>query len=138
MGPMLLLPRGVLSMGDANEWDLALSGEMAGPMLVVGPTLADEVSVKDKYHGFTESKWCETVNENLDDEHDPILPFEDIEEGLNLSDAALGYAVKSLNSKDSSKSSDDTTMVNGARSTNVFTPYKNRKNIKLYVLTMHQ
>lgn len=100
------------------------AGPRVGPTLADDPTLADEVSVNDKYHGFTESKWCETVNENLDDEHDPILPFEDIEEGLNLRDAALGYAVKSLNSNDSSKSSDDTTIVNGARSTNVFTPYK--------------
>lgn len=95
----------------------------AGPRLVVvGPTLADDVSANDKYHGFTESKWCDTVNENLDEEHDPTLPFEGIEDGLNLRDAALGYELKSLNSNDSSKSSDDTTIVSAAKSTNVFTP----------------
>lgn len=64
------------------------------------------------------------MNENREDEHGPILAVDDATDaGLNLRDAALGYVEKSLNSNASSKSIDDTTMVNGASSTNAFTPY---------------
>lgn len=129
---MSTLPRGILAAGDANEKDLALTGEMrAGPNTggLVGPTLDADVSVKLRYHGFTESKWCATVKENREEEHDPILAVDDgIEEGSNRREEARGYDVKSLNSSDSSKSSDDTIIVRGDSSTNGLTPYDYQKS----------
>ena len=56
---MLMLPRGVLAAGDANEKDLALSGEIRdGPKGegLVGPTLDDDVSVRLRCQGLRESK----------------------------------------------------------------------------------
>lgn len=81
---------------------------MAGPEKAcegfVGPTFDADVSVNDRYQGFKESKWCETVNENLDEEHDPSLADDgtDKDDESKRSDAARGYKVKSLNSSDSS------------------------------------
>lgn len=86
-----MLPRGVLAVGDANEKDLALADEMrAGPTTkdgLVGPTLDADVSVKLRYQGLTESKWWATVNENREEEHDPILAVDD---GLNRREEARG------------------------------------------------
>lgn len=123
---MSMLPRGVLATGEAKEKDLALRGEMVGPDKLdegfVGPTFDADVSVNERYQGFNESKWCDTVNENLEEEHEPSLAADDTDEGSKRRDAARGYDVKSLNSSDSSKSSDDTTVVNDESSTNGFTP----------------
>lgn len=120
----LMLPR---AAGDANENDRALTGDMrAGPITdegVVGPTLGADVSVKVRCHGLRESKWWDTVKENLEEEHEPILAVGGTREGSNRRDEARGYAVKSLNSNDSSKSSDDITMVIGDSSTNGLTPF---------------
>lgn len=120
-------PRGVLAAGDAKESDLALSGEIrAGPSIegegLVGPTFEPDVSANERYQGFKESKWWETVNENREDEHDPIFAVDGIEEGSNRSDEARGYDEKSLNSRDSSKSSEETTIVAGDNSRNGRTP----------------
>lgn len=116
-----------LAEGDAKEWDLALRGEMAGPNRasdeVLEPTLDPDVSVNERCQGLSESLWCETVKENLEEEHEPILADPGTFDGSNRRDAALGYDVKSSNSKDSSKSSDEITVVNGESSTNGFTPY---------------
>lgn len=128
---MLMLPRGVLEAGDANERDLALYGEMrAGPRGdgLVGPTLEDDVSPKERYQGLRESKWCCTVKENLEEEHEPILAVDLIDEESKRSDEALGYDAKSLNSRDSSKSNDDTTIIAVDSSTNGRTPYKISSN----------
>jgi hypothetical protein len=91
--PPLMLPRGVLAAGDANEKDRALSGEMrAGPSGegLVGPTLEADVSARLRYQGLSESKWCETVKEKREDEHEPILAVEFKEEGSNRSEDARG------------------------------------------------
>jgi hypothetical protein len=88
-----MLPRGVLATGDAKEKDLALRGEMrAGPReeRFVGPTFDADVSVKVRCQGLRESKWWDTVKENLDEEHDPILAVELIEEGSNRREEARG------------------------------------------------
>ena len=56
---MLMLPRGVLAAGDANERDLALSREIRAGRKgdgLVGPTLDADVSVKVRYQGLTESE----------------------------------------------------------------------------------
>lgn len=56
--PLIVL-NGVLASGDANESDLALSGEMAAEPRGVGPmgsALEADVSVMLRYHGFKESK----------------------------------------------------------------------------------
>lgn len=89
----LMLPRGVLADGDANERDRALSGEMrAGPIGegLVGPTFAADVSVKVRYHGLSESKWWDTVKANLEEEQEPIFAVDLIDEGSNRRDEALG------------------------------------------------
>lgn len=57
------------------------------------------------------------------EEQEPILAVEGTEEGLNRSDEARGYDIRSLNSIESSKSSEQTIVVNGDNSTNGFTPY---------------
>lgn len=139
----MLLPIGVLAAGDAKESDLALSGEIrAGPSRegdgLVGPTLEDDVSVNVRYHGFRESKWWETVNENREDEHDPIFAADGIEEGSNRRDDARGYDEKSLNSKESSKSREDTTIVAGDSSRNGRTPCNHQfQNIKRHSTNKH-
>lgn len=79
---------------------------MAGPMeeefVDVGPTLDDDVSVSDRYQGFRESKWWETVKENLDEEQGPSFAVSP-DEGWKRIDAARGYdVVRPLNSSDSS------------------------------------
>lgn len=89
------LPGGVLAAGDANEKDRAFKGEMrAGPTRVedvpVGPTFDADVSVNVRYQGLSESRWWETVNENLDEEHAPILAVDGTEEELNRRDEARG------------------------------------------------
>lgn len=122
-----MFPRGPLATGEANEYDLPLKGEIAGPenedkLLFVGPTFDDDVSASDKYHGFRESRWCETVNENLEEEHEPSFAEDEIDEGSNRRDAARGYEDMSLYSSDSSKSSEDTIVVNDESSTNGFIP----------------
>lgn len=87
----LMIPRGALAAGDAKEKDRALSGEIsAGPNGVVGPTLDDDVSVKVRCQGLSESKWWETVKENLDEEQEPILAVDLIEDVSNLRDEARG------------------------------------------------
>lgn len=88
-----MLAGGVLAAGDANEKDRALSGEIsAGPKEdgVVGPTFEADVSVKLRYQGFSESKWCETVNEKREDEHEPILAVDFKDEGSNRREDARG------------------------------------------------
>lgn len=90
-----MLPGVVLAAGDAKERDRALSGEMsAGPReeywVVVGPTLEADVSAKLRYHGLSESRWCETVNEKREDEHEPILAVDFNDEGSNRRDEARG------------------------------------------------
>nr|GMD93570.1 hypothetical protein Iba_chr14fCG8710 [Ipomoea batatas] len=93
---LLILPRGVLPMGDANDMDRPLSGEMDGPNRAdewtVGPTFDVGVSVNDRYQGLRESLWCDTLKANLEDEHGPpILVVDDVtDEGFNLNDVALG------------------------------------------------
>lgn len=83
-------------MGDANDMDRRLRGEMDGPPKadewIVGPTFDVDVSVNDKYQGLRESLWCDTLKANLEDEHEPlILLVDDVtDEGVNLNDAALG------------------------------------------------
>jgi hypothetical protein len=91
--PPYMLPGGVLAAGDANERDRALSGEMsAGPRgeWPVGPTFEADVSAKLRYQGLSESKWCETVNEKREDEHEPILAADVKDEGSNRRDEARG------------------------------------------------
>lgn len=84
-----------LAVGDANEYERALTGDIrAGPVVDVGPTLKDGLSVSVRYQGFSESKWCETVKAKREEAHDPGLDLDGTEEGLNLRDAARGYAVK--------------------------------------------
>ena len=68
------------------------------------------------------------MKENLEEEHEPILAVDFIDEESNRRDEALGYDAKSLNSSDSSKSSDDTTIVAVDNSTNGRTPYKITSN----------
>lgn len=90
-----MLPRGVLAAGDAKEKERALRGDIrAGPSRdgegVVGPTLDADVSVIVRYHGFSESKWWETVKANREDEQEPILPVDGIEDGSNRRDEARG------------------------------------------------
>lgn len=68
--------------------------------------------------------------EKREEEQEPILADDGTNEGSNRRDEARGYDEKSLNSKDSSKSSDETTMVAGERSTNGGTPCKS-KNLLL-------
>lgn len=63
------------------------------------------------------------MKENLEEEHEPILAVD----GSNRRDEARGYDLKSLNSNESSKSSDDTTIVIDESSTNGFTPLKHIK-----------
>lgn len=62
------------------------------------------------------------MNENRDEEQEPIFAFDGTEEGLNRSDEARGYNVRSLNSIESSKSSEQTIVVSEDNSTNGFTP----------------
>lgn len=128
-----MVPRGVLAAGDANENDLAL-----GPIreAFVGPTLEADVSVRLRYHGLTESKWWATVKEKREEEHAPILAVDGIEEESNRREEARGWNVKSLHSKDSSKSSDETIVVSCDNSTNAFTPCKitGEKQIMIYNL----
>lgn len=93
--PPLMLPRGVLAAGDANERERALSGEMrAGPTAIgeglVGPTFDADVSVKVRYHGLSESKWWETVKENLEEEQEPILAVDLMDEESNRREEARG------------------------------------------------
>lgn len=101
---------------------------MAGPNRVadevLGPTLDPDVSVNERCQGLSESPCCETVKANLEEEHEPILVDPCTFDGSNRRDAALGYDVKSSNSKDSSKSSDETTIASGESSTNGFTPFQ--------------
>lgn len=59
---------------------------------------------------------------NLEEEQEPILAVDLIDEVSNRRDEALGYEAKSSNSSDSSKSSDDTTIVAVDNSTNGRTP----------------
>lgn len=120
-----MLPRGILVAGDANENDLALTGEIRAGPSVAGPTLEEEASVRVRCHGLRESRWWETVKENRE-EHEPILAVDGREEGSNRRDDARGYDVKSLNSIESSKSSDDTTVVIADSSTNGLTPYNHK------------
>ena len=68
------------------------------------------------------------MKENLEEEHEPILAVDLIDEGSNRKDEALGYDAKSLNSSDSSKSSDDNTIVAVDSSTNGRIPYKITSN----------
>lgn len=95
---------------------------MAGPENegFVGPTFDADVSANERYQGLRESRWCETVNENLEEEHEPSL---ETDEGSKRRDAARGYEVKSLYSSDSSKSSEHTIVVNDESSTNGFIPW---------------
>ena len=97
----------------------------AGPRtgVDVGPTLNDDLSPKVRYQGLSESKWCETVKENREDEQAPTFPLDGTDEGLNIRDAARGYDVKWLKSGKSSKSSDDTIVVMLDNSINALTPY---------------
>lgn len=91
--PPLMLPRGALAAGDAKERDRALTGEMrAGPSGegLVGPTSVADVSVKERYHGFSESKWWDTVKANLEEEQEPTFAVDLIDEGSNRRDEALG------------------------------------------------
>ena len=62
------------------------------------------------------------MNENRDEEQEPILAADGTEQGLNRSDEARGYDVRSLNSIESSKSSEHTIAVSGDNSTNGLTP----------------
>lgn len=92
---LFMYPRGVLVAGDAKERDRALRGDIrAGPTReregLVGPTFEADVSVKLRYHGLSESKWCATVKENLEEEHEPILAVDGIDEGSNRRDEARG------------------------------------------------
>lgn len=61
---------------------------------------------------------------NLEEEQEPILAVDLIDEVSNRRDEALGYEAKSSNSSDSSKSSDDTTIVAVDNSTNGRTPFQ--------------
>lgn len=92
---MLMLPRGVLEIGDANERELAFNVEMRvdPPNIegfVVFPTLDSDVSARLRYHGLRESKWRETVKEKRDDAHDPTFAVDCIEDGLNLREEDRG------------------------------------------------
>ena len=89
------LPCGALATGDAKEMDRALSGEIrAGPRMegegLVGPALDDDVSVNVRFQGLTESKLWETVNENRDEAHEPILAVAGREDWPNRRDEARG------------------------------------------------
>ena len=56
---LLMLPRGALAVGEANENDLALADDVSdGPTSdgLLGPTLDADVSPKLRYQGLTESK----------------------------------------------------------------------------------
>ena len=84
-------------MGDANEKERGLGPRMEDDVefvFVVGPTLEEvESAVRLRYHGLSESKWCETVKENREDAHEPIFPVEEetgIEDGLNRREEARG------------------------------------------------
>ena len=55
---------------------------------MLGPTLDADVSVKVRYHGLRESKWWDTVKENLEEEQEPILAVDLIEDGSNRRDVA--------------------------------------------------
>ncbi|GFZ22048.1 Sec14p-like phosphatidylinositol transfer family protein [Actinidia rufa] len=122
-GP-LMVPHGALVTGDAKEKDRALRGEIrAGPRregdeLQVGPTLDADVSVNVRCHGLRESKWWETVNENREEEQEPILAVDGSKDGSNRRDEARLLYEKSLNSIDSSKSNDDTIVVTWESTTN--------------------
>lgn len=105
-----------------------MSAGPSGDWLTVGPTLEADVSAKLRYHGFSESKWWETVNENREEAQEPTLAVDLIDAGSNRRDEARGYVEKSLKSNDSSKSSDDTTDVVVDNSTNGLTPCPNNKN----------
>lgn len=96
-GNKLFLPlipvRAVLTAGDANESERAPSGETRAGSIghrLVGPTLDDEVSVKERYHGLRESKWWDTVKENREEEQEPILPVDFIDDVSNRRDDARG------------------------------------------------
>ena len=120
-----MVPRGVLAMGDAKESERALSGEMsAGPNGdgLVGPTLDADVSARLRYQGFSESRWWDTVKEKREEEQEPILAVDFTVEGSNRRDEARGYDAKSLKSRHSSKSNDDTTVIHGDSSTKGRTP----------------
>lgn len=56
----------------------------------VGPTLEADVSVKVRYQGLSESKWWETVKENLEEEQEPILAVDLVDEESKRRDAARG------------------------------------------------
>lgn len=114
--------RGVRAMGEAKESDRAFSGEISAGEGLVGPTFDDDVSVRLRYHGFSESRWWDTVKENREEEHDPIFAVDFTVDGSNRRDDARGYAEKSLKSSDSSKSNDDTTVVHADSSTKGRTP----------------
>lgn len=91
--PPLMLPRGTLAAGDANESDRAFRGDVsAGPIGygLVGPTLDDDVSVKVRYHGLSESKWWDTVKENREEEQEPILAVDFTDRVSNRRDEARG------------------------------------------------
>ena len=121
LGP-LMVPHGALATGDAKERERALRGEIRaeprreGDMLV-GPTLDADVSVNVRCHGLSEPKWWETVNEKREEEQEPILAVDGTVDGSNRRDEARGLYEKSLNSIDSSKSSDDTIVVTWESST---------------------
>ena len=70
-----------------------MRGEIrAGPRgeRLVGPPIDDEVPVKVKCQGLSDSRWWDTVKENLDEEHDPVLAADLIEEGSNRREEARG------------------------------------------------
>lgn len=91
---------------------------------LVGPTLEADVSAKLRYHGLSESKWWETVNEKREDAQDPAFTVDLNDAESNRRDEARGYIEKSLKSNDSSKSKDETTIVAVDNSTNGRTPCK--------------
>ena len=89
------LPRGALATGDAKERDRALRGEIRADPRVEGeglvvPTLDDDVSVNVRFQGLTESTLWDTVNENRDEAHEPILAVGGREDGPNRRDEARG------------------------------------------------
>lgn len=101
----------------------------AGPSVGVDvvPNLKEDglSSVKVRYQGLSESKWCETVKAKREEEQEPTLAALDgMEEGLSRRDAARGYEVKWLRSGKSSKSSEDTVVVIDDSSINALTPYR--------------
>jgi hypothetical protein len=97
--PFLLAggPSGLRAIGDANESERALSGEIidAGEGLV-GPTFDEDVSPRLRYHGLRESSWVDTVKEKRDDEQEPILVVDLMVDGSNRREDARGYVEKSL------------------------------------------